>query len=117
MCKKLVFALPGNPVSASVCTELLVRPCLDLLHQGAGMMQRNSRIESFVENSVNNARVHEEVMASITTDIKLDQGRPEYRRVSLQRIPFNASGNQKYLYQATGTGVQRSSRVLSLRDA
>lgn len=32
--KKLVFALPGNPVSASVRGELLVRPCLDLLQDG-----------------------------------------------------------------------------------
>ena len=126
--RKLIFALPGNPVSASVCTELLVRPCLDLLHDGGVTVdellsteEKNLKQyeETFVEHAVDNARVHEEIMATITSDIKLDQGRPEYRRVTLQRVPVqtNNSGNQQYTYHATDTGVQRSSRVLSLRGA
>ncbi|KAL7539504.1 hypothetical protein ACHAWF_006428 [Thalassiosira exigua] len=115
-CKKLVFALPGNPVSASVCTELLVKPCLDLLHDGFNVESSDSSMESFTKRTVDNARVREEVMAAITSDIKLDQGRPEYRRVTLQRVPSNSKDAQ-YTYHATGTGVQRSSRVLSLRGA
>ncbi|KAL7531957.1 hypothetical protein ACHAXR_004335 [Thalassiosira sp. AJA248-18] len=115
--KKLIFALPGNPVSASVCTELLVRPCLDLLHDSVDSETLSPKEEDlFVKRSVNNARVHDEVMATITSDIKLDQGRPEYRRVALQRLPSNDDPHQ-YTYHATGTGVQRSSRVLSLRGA
>ena len=121
--KKLVFALPGNPVSASVCTELLVRPCLDLLHDGvdeAAMFQREE--SQFAKHGMYGARVHDEVMATITSDIKLDQGRPEYRRVALERVssPLNSSRSdqqQQYTYNATSTGVQRSSRVLSLRGA
>jgi len=115
--RKLIFALPGNPVSASVCSKLLVRPCLDLLHDGVDIEEDTSK-DTFVEHAVNNARVHEEIMATITSDIKLDQGRPEYRRVTLQRVPSNSSnGHQQYTYHATHTGVQRSSRVLSLRGA
>ena len=115
--RKLVFALPGNPVSASVCTELLVRPCLDLLHQGGDSDEKHSNADSFVKDAARNARVHEEVMAAITTDIKLDQGRPEYRRVALQRAQTESGDKQQYAYLATSTGVQRSSRVLSLRGA
>lgn len=118
-CKKLIFALPGNPVSASVCTELLVRSCLDLLHHGANTakLPKTLSMESFTKHVVDNARVHEEVMVTITSDIRLDQGRPEYRRVALQRVPGAGNGQQHYAYHATGTGVQRSSRVLSLRGA
>eukprot|EP00957_Ditylum_brightwellii_P032845 2490164-Ditylum_brightwellii.AAC.1 len=29
---KLMFALPGNPVNNTVCADLLVRTCLDMLH-------------------------------------------------------------------------------------
>lgn len=114
--RKLVFALPGNPVSASVCTELLVRPCLHLLHHGVELSPRSSQ-ETFVENGVRNARVHEELMATITSDIVLDQGRPEYRRVFLNRILYKGCDQHHYTYTASDTGVQRSSRVLSLRGA
>lgn len=130
-CRKLVFALPGNPVSASVCTELLVRPCLDLLHNGAGPSSFNTmkgmqtselKMDSYVQWAAENAIVHEEVVAELSSDVKLDQGRPEYHRVSMKRIPAtDQSGSksdiQQYTYQASTTGVQRSSRVLSLRNA
>ena len=111
--RKLVFALPGNPVSASVCTELLVRPCLDLLHDS---VVSDKDEESFVSYGADHARVHEEVMAELASDIKLDQGRPEYRRVSLRRVA-SADDPSQYTYQASSTGVQRSSRVMSLRGA
>lgn len=117
ICRKLVFALPGNPVSASVCTELLVRPCLDLLHHGVVSEVESSLDEQvFIRSAVDNAKVHDELMATLTTDVKLDKGRPEYHRVGLER----ASGlhdKLQYSYHATSTGVQRSSRVLSLRGA
>ena len=118
--RKLIFALPGNPVSASVCSELLVRPCLDLFHHGidTDVLSEYLAEDAFIEHGVNNARVHEEIMASITSDIELDPGRPEYRRVSLSRISCNVGGDRhQYKYHATCVGVQRSSRVLSLRGA
>jgi len=124
--RKLVFALPGNPVSASVCCELLVRPCLELLHNGVDIdeigrqtgpnFEDESTMREAVKYVVENANVHEEVVASITSDIKLDMGRPEYHRVTLNRKPIDNNSGQ-YIYQATSTGQQRSSIVLSLRNA
>jgi len=128
--RKLAFALPGNPVSASVCTELLVRPCLDLLHRSTRRgssaitekkIQIEDEMETFVQWSSENAIVHEEVMATLSSAVVLDNGRPEYHRVCLKRVldaKFRDSNEpQKYIYQATTTGAQRSSRVLSLRNA
>ena len=130
--RKLVFALPGNPVSASVCTELLVRPCLDLLHQGtctdsfaiAGKRREiEDEMEAYVQWSSENAIVHAEVTATLSSAVVLDRGRPEYHRVSLKRVldakfgGKNSNRPQIYTYHATSTGAQRSSRVLSLRNA
>eukprot|EP00985_Skeletonema_marinoi_P002504 scaffold1033_cov141-Skeletonema_marinoi.AAC.33 len=116
--RKLVFALPGNPVSASVCTELLVRPCLDLLNQGVETSEVVNSLDEqvFIRHAVDNASVHDELMATLTKDVKLDKGRPEYHRVSLQRAQ-TPHDKLQYSYHATSTGVQRSSRVLSLRSA
>ena len=113
-----MFALPGNPVSASVCTELLVRPCLDLLYHGVEASEvANSHDEQvFIRSAIDNARVHDELVATLTADVKLDKGRPEYHRVSLKRAS-SLHDKLKYSYHATSTGVQRSSRVLSLRSA
>lgn len=118
ICRKLVFALPGNPVSASVCTELLVRPCLDLLYHGVDTSKVSNFVDEqcFIRNCVDNAYVHDELMATLTADVSLDKERPEYHRVSLQRA-LTSSDKLQYSFQATSTGVQRSSRVLSLRSA
>lgn len=92
----LVFALPGNPVSATVCTHLLVRPCLELLVRGG--------------TDINGAHVHAEVQVRLGQDIHLDPVRPEYHRVQLQ---YGSDGSSI----AISTGTQRSSRLLSLQDA
>eukprot|EP00804_Cyclotella_cryptica_P031061 CCRYP_015985-RA/>CCRYP_015985-RA protein AED:0.05 eAED:0.05 QI:0/0.5/0.33/1/1/1/3/530/738 len=135
--RKLIFALPGNPVSASVCTELLVRPCVDMMYYADindfydESVERKSCEKAYTEEleratfvrwAVENAFVHEEVMATLTSDVFLDRERPEYHRVSLERVPitdnqFAKNVNQQYTYKASSTGVQRSSRVLSLRNA
>jgi molybdenum cofactor synthesis domain-containing protein len=110
----LVFAMPGNPVSATVCTQLLVKPCLDLFFDGmdkicpelGGKGTKSDSIKEIVEDCF----VHPEVIARLAHDIVLDEKRPEYHRV---QVLIQEDGK----YQATSTGVQRSSRLMSLRDA
>ena len=118
MCRKLIFALPGNPVSASVCTELLVRPCLDMLYHGIDTSDLSTSVSEqlFIRHCVDNHIVHDELVATLTKDVKLDKGRPEYHRVTLQR-ELHSNAKHQYFYHATSTGVQRSSRVMSLRSA
>mmetsp|Transcript_6729 Transcript_6729/g.9653 ORF Transcript_6729/g.9653 Transcript_6729/m.9653 type:complete len:668 (-) Transcript_6729:316-2319(-) len=98
----LIFALPGNPVSAMVCAELLVRPCLDMIHSG---------IIGKLPNMVENAIVHSEVNATLMDIVKLDMERPEYHRVSLT---FAVDEKNGLKVSASSTGVQRSSRLMSM---
>ena len=108
----LVFAMPGNPVSAVVCTQLLVRPCLDLLWDGPDD-SGDTHGESLTEMQyriVQNAWVHAESIVGLAHDMKLDKERPEYHRVTLEE-----KENGKIL--ASSTGVQRSSRLMSLLNA
>jgi len=104
--KCLIFAMPGNPVSAFVCTELLVRPCLDML--SAPSPTRD------VTKMVQDAKVHAEVFATLTVNVRLDVERPEYLRVSISSR-FDDDGTLSF--DATPTGVQRSSRLMSMCDA
>lgn len=110
----LVFAMPGNPVSCTVCTHLLVKPCLDLLYNGVDDNIKNNgeSIDGLVYQIVQNCIVHQEVKCKLSCNIKLDKERPEYHRVVLFRSD-DGSGN----LMAKSTGVQRSSRLMSLRDA
>jgi len=113
---RFVFALPGNPVSGVVCTNLLVRPCLQLLYEGIDGsvtdIQPDFSKEEGIQGIVDNATLDPpEVVARLAHDISLDFERPEYHRVTLK---FDAS---KKAWIATSTGVQRSSRLMSLRDS
>lgn len=109
--------MPGNPVSATVCTQLLVKPCLDLLFHGPSesvsgeTTSRQAVDDKVLKQWVNHALVHPELEVTLAHDIKLDQSRPEYHRVTLVRDSVNG------MYQAVTTGVQRSSRLMSCRDA
>jgi len=103
---RLIFAMPGNPVSAMVCTELLIRPCLDMMHLGA--------IGESVKSMVNNAQIHAEVSATLRQSVQLDMSRPEYHRVKLGYV-INKLGHLELV--ADSTGVQRSSRLMSMLDA
>ena len=117
---RLVFAMPGNPVSATVCTQLLVKPCLDLLFEGAGPATATNVAEKDValDYIVDNALLHPEVEATLAHDVKLDSERPEYHRVVLDQVqPSTGSDGNYESYKVSTTGVQRSSRLMSLRDA
>ena len=109
---RLFFAMPGNPVSATVCTHLLVRPCLALLYNGPDDTAdtHGESTEEMLQRVVHNAWLHPEVAATLTFDAKLDKERPEYHRVSL-RVTNDGR------FEATSTGVQQSSRLMSMRDA
>ncbi|MEA3337234.1 MAG: gephyrin-like molybdotransferase Glp [Chloroflexota bacterium] len=87
-----VFALPGNPVSASVTFQLFVGPAIRRMmghaSAGAGLPL---------------------VSAVLGHPFTLDPERPEYHRVILQR-----HGNR---FVARSTGSQASSRLLSITGA
>ena len=100
-------------MSATVCTQLLVKPCLDLLFHGSDKAlesKDHGNIESRLDDIVESALVHPEIHATLTHDVKLDKERPEYHRVTIVKSPDGS-------YLATTTGVQQSSRLMSLRDA
>ncbi|KAF4041631.1 putative molybdopterin binding domain [Phytophthora infestans] len=92
--KKLVFALPGNPVSSFTTCHLLVHPALKRLRGLPG------------------PRCHQtKVYASLTHPIKLDVERPEFHRAN---VVWDA---KQHKFLATSTGRQISSRLLSCRNA
>lgn len=97
---RLVFAMPGNPASAIVCTHLLVRPCLELMYdswkhiKSTDIDDQNHKINLIVSNAL----VQPEFQAELTSDVKLDIERPEYHRVALAE---SVNG----LLQAKSTGT------------
>ena len=93
---KLVFGLPGNPVSSLVTFHLFVVPALRKL---AGWP--NPQLQR--------------VQAQLAQPLPLDPARPEYHRATLQWQPELNSGSGGFV--ATSTGSQASSRLLSMRTA
>jgi len=89
--KKLIFALPGNPVSAMVTFNLFVLPALRKL---AGFQHPQLT----------------KIKAKLPQPVDLDP-RPEYQRVVLSWKPGEA------IPWAISTGSQCSSRLLSMRTA
>lgn len=89
--KKLIFALPGNPVSAMVTFSLFVLPALRKL---AGFQHPQLT----------------KIKAKLPQPVDLDP-RPEYHRVVLSWKPGEA------VPSAISTGSQCSSRLLSMRTA
>ncbi|KAJ1563778.1 hypothetical protein HK096_011069 [Nowakowskiella sp. JEL0078] len=89
--KKLIFALPGNPVSATVMFYIFVLPALRKL---SGYIDYKNKI----------------IRTKLLHSIKLDS-RPEFYRAVLK---VNDEGTG---FVAQGTGNQRSSRMMSLRSA
>jgi molybdopterin molybdotransferase len=88
--RRLAFGLPGYPVSSLVSFEVFVRPALRRM-QGDSTPERPR------------------VAVHLAEPITPSTDRPEYQRVVVR---FGAGG-----LVATSTGMQGSSRLLSLRDA
>lgn len=93
---KVIFALPGNPASASVTSHLFVLPSLRKF-SGLVNPEDPDKLPSFSEVNV-----------VLTKDTRLDP-RPEYQRVYIHQL------GDKLV--ADTTGFQRSSRVGSLAGA
>lgn len=106
--QNFVFALPGNLVivSASVCGKLLVR-VRPAPQRGRrrGLGGRNCK--AFIKRTVDCVKVHKEVMATITSDIKVDHGHLEYRWVERRRASCAGSETQQYRYLNQGTGRRK----------
>lgn len=94
--RRLVFGLPGNPVSGLVTFLLLVVPALRKL---AGWSDPNLK----------------RVQAHLAQTLALDPVRPEYHRATLHWDSTLNQGRGGYL--AVSTGAQASSRLLSMRSA
>jgi gephyrin len=85
---KLIFCLPGNPVSALVTTTLFLVPCLRRCGGQEGL--------------------HDVIPVRVEHDIPLDS-RPEFHRAVVRCNHGD--------WVATSTGFQRSSRVTSMVSA
>ncbi|KAJ2962368.1 hypothetical protein NQZ79_g2531 [Umbelopsis isabellina] len=95
---KLVFALPGNPVSATVTFYLFVLPALRKM---SGMKHYKLPV---MQVQVNNDLGNLETKA-------LCDSRPEYHRAVVKVKPGES------FFTATSTGIQQSSRMLSMVGA
>ena len=103
--KRWAFALPGNPVSALTTASLLVVPCL-------------KRLQGVARSSCGPA----ELPVTLSSSVSLDAVRPEFHRVALSlrggdgnAEPYRVRHSGEIV--AASTGVQRSSRLLSMRGA
>ncbi|KAA8898938.1 hypothetical protein TRICI_006432 [Trichomonascus ciferrii] len=94
--RKLIFALPGNPASATVTFHLFVLPAL-------------RKFSGFCESQCLLPKINVEIQS----EVKLDP-RPEYHRVTISTV-LTAEGQTKF--QAQSTGFQRSSAISSMKEA
>lgn len=93
---KVIFALPGNPASASVTSHLFVLPSLRKF-SGLINIENPDELPGFSK-----------VTVTLTKQVKVD-ARPEYQRVYIHEVEGELV--------ADSTGFQRSSRVGSLAGA
>lgn len=94
--KRLVFGLPGNPVSGLVTFYLLVVPAM-------------RRLAGWTDPQLTRVQAH------LAQALPLDPARPEYHRATLRWSSAENGGAGGYV--ATSTGRQASSRLLSMRSA
>src|SRR5574340_201393 len=88
--EKIIFGLPGNPVSSMVCFEQFVAPALRRLMGHARTRRRT-------------------IQARLTPNVKHQPGRTEFIRVMLAQ--------EEGGYAATSTGAQGSGMLLSMAKA
>ncbi|MDO8466439.1 MAG: molybdopterin molybdotransferase MoeA [Gallionella sp.] len=88
--EKIIFGLPGNPVSSMVCFEQFVIPALRRMMGHARTYRRT-------------------IEARMTHNVKHQPGRTEFIRVLLAKEPGG--------YTATSTGAQGSGMLLSMARA
>ncbi len=93
---KLIFGLPGNPVSSLVTLYLMAVPAMRKM---AGWLDPHLT----------------RVQATLTQPLPLDPERPEYHRAHLRWE--NEQDDGKGGFVAESTGSQASSRLLSMRTA
>lgn len=93
---RLVFALPGNPVSAYVCYHLLVYPAVNALSQ------RHHDVCSLPR-----------VRAVLSHGVKTDPERPEFHRMTVRWCDQHTLNKPGY-FTASSTGAQNSCRLLSV---
>ncbi|RWS05040.1 gephyrin-like protein, partial [Dinothrombium tinctorium] len=101
--KKLIFALPGNPVSAFVTCLLFAMPSLQIL---SGDIRKDHTKES---NQLQKYHKTMKVNLKISKPLELDE-RPHFMRAVI-----DYSGDQ--IVATVLSGSQRSSRLLSAKDA
>ncbi|MBV7328982.1 molybdopterin molybdenumtransferase MoeA [Chloroflexi bacterium TSY] len=94
--RRLVFALPGNPVSSLVTFYLFTVPAMRKM---AGWP--NPHLPR--------------IQAQLTHSLRLDPVRPEYHRATVKWEPSLHEGRGGFV--AVSTGSQTSSRLLSMRTA
>jgi gephyrin len=93
---KMFFALPGNPVSSLVAFQLFVEPSI-------------RRLMGF---SIKDCH-HSRIQVRLTRSLSIDPVRREYHRASLEWREDKNGGE----FRAFSTGMQRSSRLLSMVTA
>ena len=89
--QKLIFALPGNPVSALVSCKLMVYPAL-------------RKMQGMVETEW----LAPQVSVQLAHSVRLDSMRPEFHRAMV------SWDDQSRSFIASSTGFQDSSRLLRL---
>lgn len=94
---KLIFGLPGNPVSSLVTSQLLVVPAIKAWQFGAAAAGITPDNHSYPVLPVR-----------LAADIALDSTRPEYHRL---HVRYDSGSN---VWVGTSTGSQMSSRLLSV---
>lgn len=92
--RRLIFALPGNPVSSLVCSHLFVAPAIRRM--------RGHTLQDCMLPQVD---------ARLTSPLRMDPVRPEYHRAV---VSWNHIAG---CFDAISTGSQMSSRLLSMKSA
>jgi len=90
--KKFVFGLPGNPVSSMVTLQIMAVPAL-------------RKLAGFTNPYL------PQIQVKIANPLKLDPERPEYHRATTKWC------SEQSCFIAETTGIQASSRLLSMKSA